>query len=196
MQRTARMTWLGRFLTVITSGMVGVLALWVFTPWLAAIRAQALWAGAGVGGAALAVAVWMAWRQPSRVAMAVVVLTSLGPLALAAKTMQQRALRNAVMAAPPAKLAAVGRHVVVGYRTLGEVTPLIARGAVGGLFVTARNARGKTQAQLATEIAADHYDGSGGRLRLAPLAAVATPCHASATAAHTGDARRAAADRV
>ena len=64
-----------------------------------------------------------------------------------------RKTRAAVLAAPPDVLARVGRHVIVGYRDIGEVHRLIGARAIAGVFVTARNARGKTVAALAAEVA-------------------------------------------
>ena len=64
-----------------------------------------------------------------------------------------RSARDRVLATPAAKLAPIGRHVIVGYRDPTELTRLIALGAVGGVFVTARNAQALSVDELAAEIA-------------------------------------------
>lgn len=62
-------------------------------------------------------------------------------------------MRAAVLATPSADLRRVGRHLIVGYHNAGQLMPLLERGAIGGVFVTARNARGRTREKLAAEIA-------------------------------------------
>lgn len=60
--------------------------------------------------------------------------------------------RRTVLAAEPARLQRVGRHVMVGYRHAAEVEPLVTRGAVAGLYVTTHNLRGRSAADLAAEL--------------------------------------------
>ncbi|MBL8564691.1 MAG: glycoside hydrolase family 3 protein [Hyphomicrobiaceae bacterium] len=62
-------------------------------------------------------------------------------------------MRAAVLATPHGELARIGRHIIVGYHNAAQLFPLIERGAIGGVFVTARNARGRTKSALAAEIA-------------------------------------------
>ena len=47
----------------------------------------------------------------------------------------------------------LSRHFIIGYRDLADLRPLLVRGIVGGVFVTQRNAYGKTAEQLRGEIA-------------------------------------------
>ncbi|MCB1505769.1 MAG: glycoside hydrolase family 3 protein [Hyphomicrobiaceae bacterium] len=61
--------------------------------------------------------------------------------------------KAAVLAAPPEVLQRIGRHVITGYHASGDLKPLLERGAVGGIFVTARNARGRNKPKLAAELA-------------------------------------------
>ena len=75
------------------------------------------------------------------------------PNATAAKLPTLQEMRAAVLAAPAAALERVGRHIIVGYHNAGQIVPLIERGGIGGVFVTARNATGKTKDKLAAEIA-------------------------------------------
>ncbi len=64
--------------------------------------------------------------------------------------------RHAVLQAAqrePAAMAALGEHLVIGYDHADDVRELARRGLIGGLFVTRRNADGKTPAQLRAELA-------------------------------------------
>ena len=53
----------------------------------------------------------------------------------------------------PARMAALGEHLVIGYDDPHEVRELARRGLIGGLFVTRRNIEGKTAEQLRAELA-------------------------------------------
>src|SRR5690606_25350830 len=46
----------------------------------------------------------------------------------------------------------LGAHLIVGYRQLEELRPLVSQGLVGGVFVTRRNLRGRDLAALQAEI--------------------------------------------
>ncbi|MFV0367882.1 MAG: glycoside hydrolase family 3 N-terminal domain-containing protein, partial [Hyphomicrobiaceae bacterium] len=61
--------------------------------------------------------------------------------------------KAAVLAAPPELLKQIGRHLIVGYHAAYQLTPLLERGALGGVFVTSRNARGRSKAHLKKELA-------------------------------------------
>lgn len=101
---------------------------------LARLRARRGWLARSVGGlAALA-------------AGAALVLALVGEARF-------RLHRRAVLEAAPDRLAAVGRHVVVGYRDPAEVASLLQRRAVGGVFVTARNAKDRAWAEVRAEVA-------------------------------------------
>jgi beta-N-acetylhexosaminidase len=95
------------------------------------------------------------------------------------------------------RLMIVGQHLVVGYEDSDEISELVRQGFIAGIFVTHRNAKGKTFEQLHTElnnfqtlrreaglpplmIATDQEGGSVSRLspplpRLPTLAALLTP---------------------
>ena len=65
------------------------------------------------------------------------------------------AARNAILQAAerePARMAALGEHLVIGYSDPGEVRELARRGLIGGVFVTHHNIVGKTSAQLRAEL--------------------------------------------
>lgn len=63
-----------------------------------------------------------------------------------------RWVRYAVLHADGDELAAIGRHIVVGYRNSTEVRSLIERRAIGGVFVTRLNVNGRSAADIAAEI--------------------------------------------
>lgn len=61
--------------------------------------------------------------------------------------------RAEVLAADPAALGRLGRHVVVGFERFEDLVPLVERGAVGGIFLAPRNVRGKSIEEIARRIA-------------------------------------------
>lgn len=61
--------------------------------------------------------------------------------------------KAAVLAAPADVLRRVGRHVITGYHTPAQLTPLLERAALGGVFVTARNTHRRNKDVLASELA-------------------------------------------
>lgn len=60
--------------------------------------------------------------------------------------------RRAVLAADPAALEALGRHLLVGYRDAGTLDALIAHRAIAGVYLGARNVEGKTVEAIRREI--------------------------------------------
>ncbi|MDP3213539.1 MAG: glycoside hydrolase family 3 N-terminal domain-containing protein [Deltaproteobacteria bacterium] len=85
------------------------------------------------------------------------VLAWLAAAGLAGQTLYASwSVRNAVLQAAqhnPARLAALGQHLIIGYDTPDDVRELARHGLIGGLFVTRRNIAGKTAAQLSEELA-------------------------------------------
>lgn len=65
-------------------------------------------------------------------------------------TLKQK--KEAVLAADPETLRLVGGHVIVGYYAGWQLTPLLERGAIGGIFVTRRNSRRRSKQKLAAEL--------------------------------------------
>jgi len=87
------------------------------------------------------------------------VLSALGVLTAAAvltTTMVLEArfhwIRYQVLQTDPKELEGVGRHLIVGYRDVGEVRELVKRRAIAGVFVTSRNVNGKSVAEIRQEI--------------------------------------------
>ena len=50
------------------------------------------------------------------------------------------------------KLEELGQHFIVGYKDVDELTKLVERKAIGGIFITTRNIQHKTAAEIETEI--------------------------------------------
>ncbi|WP_315836127.1 glycoside hydrolase family 3 N-terminal domain-containing protein [Bradyrhizobium prioriisuperbiae] len=61
--------------------------------------------------------------------------------------------KRAVLGAEQADVARLGQHFIVGYSRVEAVAPLVARGLIGGIYVTHHNIRGKTADDLRGEIA-------------------------------------------
>jgi beta-N-acetylhexosaminidase len=97
-------------------------------------------------------------RRSGRLARAVGALTGLAAAAALVVSLGAEArfrwIRREVLRAEPARLARLGAHVVVGYRDRAALETLLARRAVGGVFVGAVNAEGRSAEQLAQELAA------------------------------------------
>ena len=62
-------------------------------------------------------------------------------------------LRWRMLSRSAEELRQVGAHLVVGYRNLGELEQLVRLDAVAGVFITARNVRGRTGEQVRRELA-------------------------------------------
>lgn len=102
-------------------------------------------------GLCMILGILSAWKWRDRRAMAILLL-----LAGAMAGFQQldfRRKREFVLASDPARVRALGRHFIVGYRDFAEIRELVARGAVGGVFITTRNIQGKSAEELRREIA-------------------------------------------
>jgi len=60
--------------------------------------------------------------------------------------------RHEVLRADPIRLEMVGRHVIVGYRDLAEIRDLVRLRGVAGVFLSGRNVRGKSAAEVKAEV--------------------------------------------
>ncbi|MDX2289015.1 MAG: glycoside hydrolase family 3 N-terminal domain-containing protein [Hyphomicrobiaceae bacterium] len=68
-------------------------------------------------------------------------------------TLSYQDLKALVLSHPPETLRRLGSHFIVGYHARGDLKPLLERGALGGVFVTARNVKRGNARQLAADIA-------------------------------------------
>src|SRR5262245_2497066 len=128
------------------------------SPLLAGIR---IWALIGLIAVPLAIGsvevwLWHRHRPRSRVAAALAAATlgvaGLAFAATAAAEARHQWMRHSVLAADPARLERLGRHVIVGYRTSNELDTLIDRRAIAGVFVAAHNVQGRTIEEIRRSI--------------------------------------------
>lgn len=61
-------------------------------------------------------------------------------------------IRRQVLAADPQQLEVLGRHVLVGFRDRAELSALVERRAIAGVFLAPRNVMGKDVEQIRREI--------------------------------------------
>lgn len=90
-------------------------------------------------------------------AAALFAVVALLPLAAAAAETDVAELsladkKAAVEAAPDEVVRMLGGHVMIGYYRAWQLTPLLERGAIGGVFVARRNARRRGMTKLAAEL--------------------------------------------
>ncbi|MGB6065179.1 MAG: glycoside hydrolase family 3 N-terminal domain-containing protein [Desulfomonilaceae bacterium] len=60
--------------------------------------------------------------------------------------------RYQVLHADPVRLERLGRHFIVGYRSLAEIRELVRLRAIAGVFISGSNARGKSISDIAKQI--------------------------------------------
>ncbi|MGE3916736.1 MAG: glycoside hydrolase family 3 N-terminal domain-containing protein [Hyphomicrobiaceae bacterium] len=132
-------------------------ALLARTVWLASVRAWVLGGGVIVSALIALALAGLLRRRPggaSRIGGGAVLVLWIGCLTTYLWVWHEvHTAKHRVLDRAGPSLATVGRHVMAGYRDLDELRRLVEAGAVGGVFVTARNAAGKSEAQLADEIA-------------------------------------------
>lgn len=81
-----------------------------------------------------------------------VVVAAAGLSILLATELKFQWVKQAVLKAEPARLEALGEHFAIGYRNFEEVRELVEKRAIGGIFITKRNIKGKTKAEIQQEI--------------------------------------------
>lgn len=128
------------------------------SPFLFSIRAWALAGLIILPFTLILVHVWLLirsspWQRVLRV------FASLGVLAAALAltgTLAHEArfhwVRYRVLHADPAELEKLGRHLIVGYCHLKEIRELVRLRAVAGIFLSARNVRGKSVGEIRQEV--------------------------------------------
>ena len=60
--------------------------------------------------------------------------------------------RAEILQSDPERLARVGRHIIVGYHSLSDVKQLVEKKAIGGIFITDHNVRGRNAAAMKSTI--------------------------------------------
>ncbi|HEY9605777.1 MAG TPA: glycoside hydrolase family 3 N-terminal domain-containing protein, partial [Allocoleopsis sp.] len=63
-------------------------------------------------------------------------------------------LKQNILSGNSNELAELGQHFIVGYRNFEEVQKLVEKKAIGGIFITTRNVKDKTQSEIRQEIQA------------------------------------------
>ncbi|MCT7949061.1 glycoside hydrolase family 3 protein [Ancylothrix sp. C2] len=61
-------------------------------------------------------------------------------------------IKQGVFNSEPAKLEKLGRHFIIGYRNFEELKLLVEKKAIGGVFITTRNVKGKSIEEIKQEI--------------------------------------------
>jgi beta-N-acetylhexosaminidase len=103
--------------------------------------------------AACALLAWGAVRRGGQIGMAALCAALLGAGAGGAQLLEARAAQRRMLDADETQVRQLGAHFIVGYRDLDQLRPLVARGLVGGVFITRRNVAGKSARQIQAEIA-------------------------------------------
>lgn len=142
---------------VISAALVPLAADWR-SPFLAAIRPAAFF-GLIVGS--LSMIVVEAWilrtcqaGQRTLRAIGIAGMVAAAVVLTATLSLETRFhwVRHRVLHADPDRLERLGRHLIVGYRNLDEARELVKLRAIGGIFLSGRNVRGKSVAQVRREI--------------------------------------------
>lgn len=60
--------------------------------------------------------------------------------------------RSEILGSDPERLARVGRHIIVGYHSLSDIKQLLEKKAIGGIFITDHNVRGRNAAAMKSTI--------------------------------------------
>lgn len=60
--------------------------------------------------------------------------------------------RAEILAADPARLERIGRHVMIGYHVFGQVKALVEKRAIAGIFITDHNVRGRKPDAIKADI--------------------------------------------
>ncbi|MGA7489768.1 MAG: glycoside hydrolase family 3 N-terminal domain-containing protein, partial [Xanthobacteraceae bacterium] len=128
------------------------------SPLLASYRPAALFALIAVPLLLISIATWTLRRSPWSSAgsvLGVAVLLAAAAVLIAALSLEARfhRVRAHVLAADPAQLERLGRHLIVGYRDPDEIGQLLERRAIGGVFVGARNVEGLSADAVRRQIA-------------------------------------------
>ncbi len=101
---------------------------------------------------------WFTRTGPS--ARALPALVMLGAIFAGIIIEDNRGVQKArVLAADPALLRTLGRHIVLGYRQTDVLEDHLRRQGIGGIFLNAGNVRGRASAAIAGEIA--HFQALG-----------------------------------
>lgn len=157
---TGAVLWLGGFAVL-------ALAANLKDPLLLALRPWETGGIVALGLAGFALAAIRARRTGRRIPGALVsALWLAAPVVALISEVRFQVQRREILASGPTAQD-LGRHFILGYDRVETIEPLVARGLVGGIFVTRRNVAGRSVAAVAAEIA--HLQALRGAAGLPPL---------------------------
>lgn len=94
------------------------------------------------------------WRGQRIAGKLVVLLWCLAPLSMLGAHVTFEVRKRNVLNTAATQADILGRHFVVGYSSLDEVTTLAEKGLIAGVYITRHNLRGRTAATLKAELSA------------------------------------------
>lgn len=130
----------------------GVSAL-IYDPYLAPVRYQAFRFIPALCCAAVAILLIRGgWIRKGIVGRFLIVLWCAPPMILLSLQWNFDARKQAILSADTRYTRELGDHFIVGYSSLAQIAPLVAKGLVGGIYVTRHNIKGRTVESLKLEI--------------------------------------------
>ncbi len=123
-------------------------------PYLAMVRGRA---PTLIAVASVLVVGWLLWRRSWRrgwvAGVLLLLLWCIVPLAMVSSKLTFQFRKASVLAAEGPQAKELGRHFMIGYRRAQDIAPLVAKGLIGGIYITHHNIKGRTADELKAEIA-------------------------------------------
>lgn len=82
----------------------------------------------------------------------ILVLCSVGLAIFLTTEIEFRLTKYMLLTREPSQIEVLGQHIIVGYRDIEDVTTLVEKRGIGGIFITARNIQGKSIEDIRQEI--------------------------------------------
>ncbi|HBB34007.1 MAG TPA: glycosyl hydrolase family 3 [Cyanobacteria bacterium UBA8803] len=86
------------------------------------------------------------------ISWAIATLTAFGLASAATSEVKFNLTKQTVLNQDHSQLGNLGQHFIIGYRNFDEIKQLVEKRAIGGVFITARNIKNKTKAEIQQEI--------------------------------------------
>lgn len=96
---------------------------------------------------------WQVYRRKSLGNGAFLAACLAANVTLAVTEVSWHHARTTVLDASPHEIGPLGQHLVAGYTNIGELLPLVEKGAIGGIFITRRNVADSSAETIRREIA-------------------------------------------
>ncbi len=123
-------------------------------PYLAMVRGRA---PTLIATASVLVVGWLLWRRSWRkgwiAGSLLLALWCIVPLGMVGSKLTFQLRKAEVLAADSQHAKQLGRHFMIGYHRAQDIAPLVAKGLIGGIYVSHRNIKGRTADELKAEIA-------------------------------------------